>query len=253
MPVSAHERLSLLRHAPWTIVGAPGARGLRRFAERDGPGPGAVCALRLRLLLTLTALLGALVIPIQAHGNASSGPRAFWKAYPLQPSSRATVGPSARSRTAARPVAMLAKSSGMSGFPVLAALVAAEALALAALVGRRRLRRSSAAAASLTFPRRAWPPGTEQQWRAEVVWAGGYRKGRFRAVAIPPSARRGRPIAATKMVDVTRRRAPDPVRPQFRAPFDHLVADLRRAGWQPVEPGSRWWSVRFVWTRSSRP
>jgi hypothetical protein len=208
--------------------------------------------LRLGLLLTLTALLGALVLPVHVVGKQPRGPRALWEVYRLQPTSRATDGPPAARTMAAPRSGTLAKSSGTSGFPVLIALIAAEALALLALTGRRKLRRSVTTAAPLQFPRHDWPPGSEEQWRAEVVWDSGYRKGRFRAVAIPPSAHRGRPIATTKMLEAAGLRSPDPVRPQFRAPFEQLVADLRHAGWQPVEPGSRWWSSRFVWRPSSR-
>lgn len=199
--------------------------------------------------LILIALLMALMLPVEAHGDQPSGPRALWTSYPLKPAPSAKVAdvvPAAAPRRAAS-----LHASPDSNFPVLILLAGAVVLAAGAVALRRAP--SLATAAPLPLRHGDWPDEAKYRWRAEVVWAGGWRASRFRVLAAPPGSHRRTTIATTKPLDGMVMRSPDPTRLRFRVPFEELVSDLQRDGWRPVQSGSQWWNVRFVWTRPGAP
>jgi hypothetical protein len=202
--------------------------------------------------LILIALLMALLLPVEAHGDQPSGPRALWTSYPLKPAQAAAVAEAAEAVPAVAPRRAAAlHASPESDFPVLILLAGAVVLAAGAVA----LRRAPALATAAPLPTRHgdWPDEAKYRWRAEVVWAGGWRASRFRVLAAPPGSHRRTTIATTKPFEGVIMRSPDPTRLRFRAPFEELVSELQRDGWRPVRSGSQWWNVRFVWTRPGAP
>jgi hypothetical protein len=105
----------------------------------------------------------------------------------------------------------------------------------------------------MVAPRVPWPEETSEFWRCEVIWDGRPSVSRFRVVATEPGRREQRVVAETEPFEYRLDREPDPRARTFRGALRPLVRDLQAAGWEPVERGARWWSVRFIWPHAKPP
>jgi hypothetical protein len=103
------------------------------------------------------------------------------------------------------------------------------------------------------FQKTPWPPQERAQWHCEVVWARGYANSRFRAVAMEPHSYRKRTLTETEAFKWMLKADPDPATPGLEEGLGAVVARLEADGWEPTDPGSHWWSHRFLWKRPEPP
>jgi hypothetical protein len=68
-----------------------------------------------------------------------------------------------------------------------------------------------------------------------------------------PRARRRRVLAESPPFTNLLKDPADVPRPELVAAVEELVEALEAQGWTPVEPGGRWYSRRFIWTRDGFP
>jgi hypothetical protein len=99
----------------------------------------------------------------------------------------------------------------------------------------------------------AWPAGTQDCWRCEIVWDSGYRTSRFHAVVRPPGSARGRVSGRSQAFRWMFDAAPQACKPEFVAAVGSLDQTLTQAGWRPVQPGPKWYARRYVWAGAEAP
>jgi hypothetical protein len=97
---------------------------------------------------------------------------------------------------------------------------------------------------------RTWTDLRDSAWTAEIQWRSAADAARFRAVALPPGARKQVTLAESPRLEWP---------PRGEAGVESLVravADLEHAvvaaGWEPTDPGASWFARRFVWPRTDR-
>jgi hypothetical protein len=105
----------------------------------------------------------------------------------------------------------------------------------------------------LFAPQPAWPASTVDRWRCEIAWDAGWAESRFRALAYPPRARRGRELKTSRPLKWLLMAQPDAASDEHRHELEDLAGALAADGWERVGRAASWYAERFCWPGEGAP